>query len=453
MRALALKLVSLAAVCAASLALAAPALAAPAVTGTFPLGNEVEANQKIVAGPDGNMWFTLASGKDVGKITPTGQVMEYDLEGVEGATGIAPGPEGKMWVPSTNKITSFSPSDPEGTDHTFTTATINAGGQIVTAPNGLMWVASNNALMHFSPADPEGTATPVPTLEPEISPFDIDVAGPLIVIADNGGGNSRVDTFTTAGLEKDYPVGGMTQGVAGAPTGQIAYTAPGATPEEVGLIQPPTASPAFDLVGDPFGVAYGSDQAFWIVQFAAGGLERVTAAGVRTFLPGLPKESARQIGAGPNNTLWVTLTHKEGVVEKSEIARISGLEPPATTLPPPPVVAPIPILAPQTTLGKTPRTVVKTTAAKASVKFGFSSATAGAGFECSLAHKVKPKGKGKGKGKKPRFVGTGFGGCSSPQAYRLKPGRYRFEVRAVVGAVRDSSPATFGFSVVRVAKR
>ena len=87
--------------------------------------------------------------------------------------------------------------------------------------------------------------------------------------------------------------------------------------------------------------------------------------------------------------------------------------------------------------------MVKTTTATAPVKFSFSSSVAGASFECSLAHQVTPKAKGKGKGKggKPRFVGGRFHHCSSPKTYRLRPGRYRFQVRAVNGAARDSSPA------------
>jgi len=43
----------------AGLLVPAPALAAPAVNGVFPL-NSLEINNKIVAGPDGNMWVTLS---------------------------------------------------------------------------------------------------------------------------------------------------------------------------------------------------------------------------------------------------------------------------------------------------------------------------------------------------------------------------------------------------------
>jgi hypothetical protein len=44
----------------------------------------------------------------------------------------------------------------------------------------------------------------------------------------------------------------------------------------------------------------------------------------------------------------------------------------------------------------------------------------------------------------------GFAACKSPKAYRLKPGKYRFEVRAVLKGVADSSPASRSFKVVHV---
>jgi streptogramin lyase len=443
------KLLAPLAVLVALLALAGSAAAAPAVSGIFPLATEVETNNKITAGPDGNMWFTLDSTtKDVAKITPAGVVEEFELPKVEEvAQGIAVGPDGRLWVPSNEKVTSFSASDPKGSEHTFAVPTIKKGGQIVAGPDGQMWVASEESLVHFSTANPEG-AQKVP-FTGKLQPRDIDVAGPLIVIADNGGGldeKPRVDTFTTAGIEKGYDLPGMTQGVAGAPGGQIAYTSPGAMPEQAGLIAPPTASVPFELLNDPFGATFGSDKAFWIAQFA-GTLTRVSPTGAHTTIGGLPKETARQIAAGPNNTLWVTLIKKEGSVPVSAIARVSGLEPPVVTPPPVPTPAPLPITTrPQTKLGKGPKGVVETTRGKATVKFAFSSSAAGASFECALTKGTKTK-----KGKL-RFATASFHGCRSPKSYRVGVGSYRFKVRAGSAGGVDSTPAERRFRVARTHK-
>jgi virginiamycin B lyase len=410
----------------------ASAVGAPVVDGTFPLGSEVETNDKIVAGPDGNVWLTVQSAtKDVARVTPAGQVEEFDIEGIETASGIAVGPDGNLWITDVEEAAKFGPADPEGTDKSFTVAGIGAGGQIVAGPDGLMWVASNNQLVHFSPGDPTGSVKPV-SVSGEISPKDIDVAGSSIVIADTGAGN-RIVTFTTDGSQKDFAIGGGSQGVAGGPGGQIAFTAPGATPEESGLISPPNPAQSFELLGDPFGVAFGGDGAYWIVQFLAGQLVRVTTSGQVSFLPGLPVESARQITAGPNGTLWVTLQKNEAKGVVASVVRVSGVvadtgNPPSSS----PVV-------PETKIKKGPKKVVKTKRKRAKVKFGFSSPTAGATFQCSL---TKLKGK---KTKAPAFKA-----CLSPKRYKLAPGRYRFQVRAVNGGVPDPTPAARKFKIVRI---
>ena len=59
----------------------------------------------------------------------------------------------------------------------------------------------------------------------------------------------------------------------------------------------------------------------------------------------------------------------------------------------------------------------------------------------------KPK-KGKKAPKPPAFKA-----CKSPKEYRLKPGKYTFEVRAVLGGVKDQTPAKRSFRVVRVKKQ
>jgi streptogramin lyase len=446
MRSLVPKLLAVAVVLAAAFVWVPAAGAVPTFTGKFDLGTEIETNNKIAAGPDGNMWFTLP-GKKVGKITPAGLVQEFEITKLENPIGIAAGPEGRIWVVGTGKAESFLPANPAGTEQGFESALINAEPNIVLGPEGLFWVASNNKVAKFSPANFNGTITEV-TLTGELAPKDIDVAGSLIVISDNNKvpvtETGRVVTFTSAGVQNDFAIPGGSQGLAGAPTGQIAYSAAGASPEVSGLIAPPAPASAFELIGDPFGVALGGDQAFWIVQFAAGQLTRLTSTGQVSFLGGLPKESARQIAAGPGNTLWVTLIkNEEKGVPVSSIVRVSGVEVPP---PPPPPVNPITVTerpVPNTRFGKGPKQVVKTSGAKATVAFTFSSTVAGSSFQCRLT-KVPT-----GKKKKAKASKGAFAGCRSPKVLRLAPGKYRFAVRAVAAGAIDGSPAEKAFRVIR----
>jgi streptogramin lyase len=429
MRSHATKLVAVFCVLATSLLASASASAAPFVNGIFPLGSEVGTNNKIVAGPDGNIWLTVEGGtKDVARVTSAGQIQEFELDGVEGAQGIASGPDGNLWVPTINKVTKFSPANPEGTDQSFTITTIANDGQIVAGPDGFMWVASNDNVDRFNPANPEGDKQNFGVIG--LKPKDIDVAGSLIVIADGDGEKSRIVTLTTAGTQADFPIASGSQGVAGAPSGQIAYSAPLATPEQVGLITPPNPALPIPVPGDPFGVDLGPDGAYWVAQFAQGGVTRITSTGQATFLGGLPIESPRQITAGPGNTLWVTLT-KMGA---PGVARISGVDPEVA-----PQSAPR-TASPQTKIGKGPKKVVKTRKKKAKVKFRFSSSTAGATFQCWMMRVTK----------KAQPAILKFKTCKSPKTYRLRPGRYKFRVRAVIGGVPDLTPAARNFRIVRI---
>lgn len=421
-----------AAACALVLICAASAAAAPKLDGTFAVSS-LEANNKIVAGPDGSVWLTLSgAAKDLARITPGGQVKEFEL-GIEKPEGIAAGPEGNLWIAFNGGVAKFSPSDPEGTKVATPIPAVKAGASLVAGPDGNIWVATEENVIDFPPSKPLEFKT---LAIPKLSPHDIDVAGSLLVIADAG--NSRIVTLSTAGSEHDYPLAGTeatSQGVAGSPSGQIGY-AQSTTPEGVGLITPPGPPKEIEMAGDPFGATLGSDGAFWIALSAKDGVERLTPEGQTSFLGGFPpKFFPRQITSGPNNTLWVTMEIPGE--EVFEVARISGLEPPLTPGPTP--IPPKAILKGVTTISKGPAKKVKISGKRAKVTFRFSSTLGAASFECALA-KVK-------KGKKTAQLA--FKPCKSPKTFKVGPGSYRFSVRAVSAGVPESSLASRAFRVVR----
>ncbi|MGN6202881.1 MAG: hypothetical protein ACTHNY_10830 [Solirubrobacterales bacterium] len=88
---------------------------------------------------------------------------------------------------------------------------------------------------------------------------------------------------------------------------------------------------------------------------------------------------------------------------------------------------------PETLLGSHPSKRIKTAKGKVKVKFKFSSQIAGATFKCKLDK------------------GT-FASCGSPKIYKVKPGKHKFSVEAVIGGLPDPSPATFSFKVVRISQ-
>lgn len=439
-----------------ALSAASSAAAAPSITGIFPLKGATDTNSKIVEGPEGNIWLPAhneAEETAVAMVTPDGKVTEYKLEDgaekIQAASGIAVGPEKKLWVTATNKVASFSPSDPEGTVKVFKNNLIDGADPIVAGPDGQMWAGSSEELVHFKPSEPEKEeAFPIA----EMGPRDIEVQGNLLVIADAGAprilkvntsGEVQKPTITI-GHEKEGKFEGASQGIAVAPDGAIGFTQPGKQPEQVGFVTPTGTVQAFEREGDPFGAAYGSDHAFWFALAGAGagspaGIERVTESGEQTFFDQVtPKFKVRQITSGPGNTIWAT-EEPETFGDPGAVVRVSGLEPPTPT-------PQGEHKAPDTKL-KGPKGKVKTRKTRATIKFTFSSSIAGSKFECAL---VKSSKKRKTKASTlPKGV-VGFRPCQSPKKLKLRPGRYRFSVRAIAGGLRDPTPATRSFSVVRV---
>jgi hypothetical protein len=101
---------------------------------------------------------------------------------------------------------------------------------------------------------------------------------------------------------------------------------------------------------------------------------------------------------------------------------------------------PQPPTALNTRITKGPKNVIRTPKKRAKVKFKFtSSLISGVPFQCSLIRL---------QGKKTKAVT--FRACKSPQVYKLRPGRYRFQVRAVNGGVPDPTPAVRKFKIVRI---
>lgn len=311
---------------AASALIATPAAAAPAVNGVFDLTG---APGQITAGPDGNVWTTVVgstAGNSLARISPSGTVTEFAPAKVSNPVGITAGPDGNLWLTQPAAVVRVPPADPNSAED-FTVAALADPRGITTGPDGNLWAASGDKLLKIPPADP---ANPEDFTILGMGARGIDAGGGRLWIADFG--SARIISATTAGVATPVDVGGGPQEVAGGPGGQIAYGNPGAFPQNVGRLVPGgmpllTNTP----LADPFGIDFAADGAYWIAQFAAGNLGRLTPAGAYTTLAGLPAGSGpRYLTAGPGNTVWV------GLETGQQVARISGVEPPPGPPPPPP---------------------------------------------------------------------------------------------------------------------
>jgi hypothetical protein len=105
------------------------------------------------------------------------------------------------------------------------------------------------------------------------------------------------------------------------------------------------------------------------------------------------------------------------------------------------------LVAPNGKIDKGPAAKVSTKKPKAKVSFTFSSDLTGSTFQCSLSPLGGKKASAAKKKKKKRAKPI-TGPCTSPQTYKLRPGRYSFSLTASSPhAIPDATPATQAFKV------
>ncbi len=332
-------------------ALAAGAAAVPAVNGIYDVS---DTPSKLVQGSDGNVWVVVG-GNTLARFAADGTKQEFPLTGVTGAKGITSGPDGNLWLTASTKIVRVPPANPAGLT-SFTVNDVITPQAIVTGPDGNLWTASADKVLKVTLADPANPTLFTLTSTASPSARGITSSGGLLWIVDFGG---SIVSMTTAGVQTPHAVGGGPQEVAGGPNGQVLYANPGALPQQVGRLVAGGLPQTIDRPqADPFGITFGPDGAYWVAEFAAGGLARVSTDGAVTTLGGLPANDPREITSGPGNTLWVSLELTK------KVARVTGVDPP-----PPPVTPPVtppdpatPGPAPVTAPAPAPPTIADTTA-------------------------------------------------------------------------------------------
>jgi streptogramin lyase len=99
----------------------------------------------ITTGSDGNLWFLERGASKIGRITPDGDVDEFDagLSGSDRLNDITSGPDGQLWVTLDDRLESFSPSNPDDPCFWSTNLT-GTPNQIVTASDHRLYFTESD---------------------------------------------------------------------------------------------------------------------------------------------------------------------------------------------------------------------------------------------------------------------------------------------------------------------
>ena len=287
----------------------------------------------IVAGPDGNVWFT--SGPDLGRVTPAGVITEFPsgVPSGEILAGLAVGPDGNIWF--TDSLTGTSSGlvgrmTPTGVTTLFTAGISSFTYGIAAGVDGNMWFTEyGHRIGRITPA---GVVTEFPS---------VPVGGAQGIIGGPDGnlwfatGDRSIGRMTTSGVLTTFTAGitHATGRITVGPDGALWFTEDGA----IGRITTDGTvseySAGLPAVNELVGIHTGPDGALWFTAWAANLIGRVTTAGVITMFGsgisagGLPQE----ITLGPDGNLWFTETSGHRVA-KVVVAGASSVSLPSTRL-------------------------------------------------------------------------------------------------------------------------
>ncbi|HEY2479327.1 MAG TPA: hypothetical protein VGI17_11435 [Solirubrobacterales bacterium] len=322
---------------------------------------------QLVAGPDGNVWFTCFRDKPggkgqamIGRVTPAGDVTEFALPPRIGAGDLAAGPDGNLWF--TYSAGGFGPPvpgyssaigriTPTGDVTVFRTGlrTSSRPGEIIAGPDGNLWFVDAGTSAQI----PGGSLPEVGRITPQgtITEFATGVKPPL------GLGGLAADPTGNVWFTQVFDLphnNGEPGGLAGrvSPSGEVAlvgdapaaFAAPVAGPDGDVWFTDATGHTAIDrvtpsgelakfsqgLLGVPTHLVAGPDGNLWFT--AQQTIGRVTPSGeITTFTKCLDYRmtfsEAASIVSGPGGDLWFTSVTSRMLPSMGEAPTIGRVTP------------------------------------------------------------------------------------------------------------------------------
>jgi streptogramin lyase len=291
---------------------AATSVAAAAGTVTeFPVPTSASTPNGIIAGADGNLWFTEYTANNIGRITPSGTITEFPLPTPNAAPRqIAAGPDGNLWFTefSANKIGKITPS---GTITEFNVPTANSGPRgISTGPDGNVWFTEFNS-GKIGKITPSGTVTEYTVPTANSGPRGIE-PGPDGNLWFTENTSSKVGKITTSGVITEFTAGltanSQPARIRIGPNGNLWFTENIAN--KIGEITTAGTISEFNIptgASAPVGIATAPDGNLWFTENGGNKIGEITTAGVINEFP-VPTAGVgpQDITQGPDGNMWFT---------------------------------------------------------------------------------------------------------------------------------------------------
>ncbi len=278
--------------------------------------------EQIVAGPDGNLWFTEYDGNRVGRLVPGGGVTEFSagITAGSGPFGITAGPDGNLWFTEQigNRIGRITPA---GVVTEFSAGiSANAGlHSIVAGGDGNLWFTEQNG-DRIGRITPSGVVTEFAAgITAAAVPTGI-AAGPdghLWFTEYNG---NRIGRITTEGVVTEFS-SGMSPGatpnsITAAADGSMWFTEIGVS--RIGQITMNGLIFENDNGQKPHSITAGPDGNTWFTEVTTDDIGRITPTGAIQKFANDDGSDARGIATGSDGRIYFARhdTHEIGIVDQ-----------------------------------------------------------------------------------------------------------------------------------------
>lgn len=273
--------------------------------------------EHITQASDGNFWFTESFVNDqnatphkVGRITPTGQVTEFNVCDFCFPTDIVQGSDGVLYF--TKNDASLGRITTDGTVLPDIPSVFSPNGNGLDAHGDDIWFTDFNNHSVWRYDIPTDAFTKFPTPTAGSTPLDVVVAENGIVWFTEGfdgsvdGQIGRLDPAT--GVITEIDVDGFPHEINIASDGAVWFTER-FTPQAVGRIDPATNDVRlFQVDGGPEDIAPAAGGSMWFTRFNAGNIARITPSGEITAQSKAVKGSGPVgITVAPDGNPWFTM--------------------------------------------------------------------------------------------------------------------------------------------------
>ena len=297
--------------------------------GEFPIPTPGAVPLSIVAGPDGNVWFTESERAQIGRITTGGVITEFPLPRSNSFLGtITTGPDNNLWFTESDRIGRITRNG-EITEFRVRTDSPGAYG-ITNGPDGALWFTEANR-GRIGRITTDGEITEF-TLPQEHSNGNKSNRVPWEIVKGSDGNlwftdkaqlTNVIGRITTSGVSTEFPIPtagcpeeeffpGHTfpncglSGITAGPDGNLWYLA--AKGNKVGRMTTTGAVTEFPIptsFAEPTGITTGPDGNLWFTEHKTNKIGRITTSGaIAEFV--IPADSSQPNGitTGPDGYLW-----------------------------------------------------------------------------------------------------------------------------------------------------